>query len=173
MRYLLTIIAYLVSWIIAMILAPALVLFARPTHGPVNNNSAYRIEPRLPKWLSLFMTTDNSLLGDHGWQTKHCPNYESYRGMVKWLWRNAAQGFSWSVLAYEMTGKETYTLKHSGIGVHVDKGHDQPGWFYLKASNGAWQFRYVGYVISFEAGWLIDPFYKRGGSGKALFMFGK
>ena len=137
-----------------------------------DNNHGAGIEPRLPWLLSWFMTTDNSLYGDHGWQTKHCPDYQSYWGQVRWLYRNAIQGFSWSVLAYEMTGDEAYTLKHSGSGIKVDKGHDQTGWFYLRASNGAWQFRYVGYAFSFEAGWLINTFFKRGGAGKALFMFG-
>lgn len=172
MRYILTLIAYLVSYILAMLLNPVFVLFAKPTLGPVNNNNGIGVEPRLPNWLSWFMTTDNSLWGDNGWQTKHCPEFRSYLGQVKWLWRNAAQGFSWSVLAYQMDGSETFTLKHSGSGVIVDKGRDQLGWFYIRSSNGAWQFRYVGYLFSFEAGWLIDPFYKRGGQCKALFLFG-
>lgn len=83
--------------LLALLLAPILPAFARPVLGPCDNNNAQRVEPRLPGWLSWFMTPDNSLWGDGGWRTEHCPDHwQDYWGMVQWLWRNSAYGFDWN-----------------------------------------------------------------------------
>ena len=82
--------------LLALILAPVLPLFARDEYGFSDNANAMRTEPRLPSWLSWFMTPDNSLYGDAGWRTEHCPDHwQDYWGMVQWLWRNSAYGFNW------------------------------------------------------------------------------
>jgi len=85
---------YVPFLILAMVAAPVLPLFRVTFYGPVDNNNAYGVEPRLPWNLNWFMTQDNSLWGDKGWQTKHCPEFDTYWGMVKWLWRNPAYGFA-------------------------------------------------------------------------------
>lgn len=71
--------------------------------GYCNNNTSTGIEPRLPQYLSWFMTPDNSLWGDDSWKNKHCPNYKSYWGMVKWLYRNPAYGLATSLLSMPIT----------------------------------------------------------------------
>ena len=75
-RYLILLLAYLVFFIVAMLVAPLLPLFATMRDGPADNANKRAVEPRLPRWLFWFDTsTDNSLWGDHGWRTKHCPKY--------------------------------------------------------------------------------------------------
>ena len=123
--------------------------------------------PRLSNWLSWFDTSyDNSLWGDHGWRTKHYPNYwQTYLGMVLWLWRNPAAGFCWSVLSRKSLLDDAYTVSHSGNGLDVDKGHGKYGWYFIRcARDGAFSLRWckqVGpKVLSFEAGWLLDVYVK-------------
>jgi hypothetical protein len=174
-------IAYLAFFILAMLLAPVLPLFAQRRDGPVNNANNRAVEPRLPRWLFWFDTsTDNSLWGDAGWRTKHCPKYwNSYRGMVLWLWRNPACGFAWSVIARNVDSTETFTVKSSGCGLDLDKGRHQQGWFKIKSDRGAFQYRWVkeccGRQLSFEAGWLLDVYVKDKQAihcqPKASFMF--
>lgn len=85
---------------LAYLLAPILPTLATKRLGLIDNANASAVEPRLPVWLSWFQTPDNSLYGDTGWRTIHCPErYASYWGMVLWLWRNPAYGFEWSVLS--------------------------------------------------------------------------
>lgn len=166
MRYLLLLCIYIPFYLLAMLLAPVLPLFAQLRDGPVDNNNGYGVEPRLPIWLSWFDTSyDNSLWGDHGWRTKHCPKYwNTYWGMVLWLWRNPAAGFCWSVLSYPIDLAETFTISDSGNGLNVDKGQGKYGWYYIESSSDAFSFRWckkVGTkVLSFEAGWLLDVYIK-------------
>jgi hypothetical protein len=71
-------------------------VFATMQEGPVNDNNGVGTEPRLPSYLSWFMTEDNSLLGDGGFKETHDCGYWS---QVAWLYRNSAYGFERSVLA--------------------------------------------------------------------------
>jgi hypothetical protein len=49
------------------------------------------------------MTPDNSLYGDKGWREEHCVDgWNTYFGMVQWLWKNPTYGFDWTVLAAEI-----------------------------------------------------------------------
>lgn len=98
MRYVLYTLAYIPFLFIAFILSPMLVLFKQDCIGYCNNNTYTGIEPRLPSYLSWFMTPDNSLWGDDGWKKKN-PNYKSYWSMVKWLYRNPAYGIVTSLLS--------------------------------------------------------------------------
>lgn len=70
---------------LAYLLAPALPAFAK--------------DGWLPNWLWWFQTPDNSLDGDDGWKAKPLWGAPRYLRRVLWLWRNAAYGFSWGVLA--------------------------------------------------------------------------
>lgn len=165
-RYLIRLFAYLLFFCLAMLAAPVLPLFATPRYGPVNNNGALAIEPRLPRWLFWFDTaTDNSLWGDTGWRTRHCPKYwNTYWGMVLWLWRNPACGFAWSVAAHIIETDEAFALRSSGDGLAIDKSTHANGWFTIDSSLGAFQFRWIktvfGLQLSFESGWLLDVYLK-------------
>lgn len=180
-RYLALLIAYLLFFIISMLMAPVLPLFASLRDGPADNANKRAIEPRLPRWLFWFDTsTDNSLWGDTGWRTKHCQDHwDTYWGMVQWLWRNPACGFSWSVIAHAVDLSETFKVTSSGCGLDLDKGRYQQGWFKIVSDRGAFQFRWVkewrGLQFNFEAGWLLDVYLKDRQAihyqPKAIFMF--
>ena len=181
-RYMPLLCIYIPFYLLAMLLAPVLPLFAELRNGPLENNNAYGVGPRLPKWLSWFDTSyDNSLWGDHGWRTKHCPKYwQTYLGMVLWLWRNPAAGFCWKVLAAPICTDTIFTLADSGNGLHVDKGQGTFGWFKITSSSGYFQYRVVkrlwgGKAWTFDCGWLLDPYLKSTDAKltqpKALFQF--
>lgn len=180
-RYLILLFAYLMFFIVAMLMAPLLPLFSTLRDGPADNANKRAVEPRLPRWLFWFDTsTDNSLWGDAGWRTKHCPeHWDSYWGMVLWLWRNPACGFSWSVIAHAVDLDETFSARSSGCGLDLDKGRQQEGWFLIQSNQGAFQRRWVkewhGLQLSFEAGWLLDVYLKDRQAihyqPKAIFMF--
>lgn len=178
-RYVLSVIAMLAFGVLNLVLAPVLPLFAKVRNGWSLNHSVMRPEPRLPNWLSWFDCEDNSLWGDCGWQTEHCPYFKSYFGMVRWLWRNPAAGFCWKVLSFPIDLAETFTLLHSGNGLDVDKGQGKYGWYFIKSSSGAFSLRWckkIGKkVLSFEAGWLLDVYLKDASAKlthpKATFQF--
>lgn len=165
-RYLLLLSIYIPFYLLAMLLAPVLPMFAELRDGPVDNANGQGVAPRLPTWLSWFDTSkDNSLWGDEGWRIKHCPAYwNTYLGMVLWLWRNPACGFCWSVLAFDVKPDEFFHLSHSGNYLEVDKGSGHYGWYFIRSSGGAFSLRWckkVGRkVLSFEAGWLLDVYLK-------------
>jgi hypothetical protein len=181
-KYLFLLCVYIPFYLLAMLLAPVLPLFAELRNGPIDNNSGYGVEPRLPTWLSWFDTSyDNSLWGDNGWRTKHCTTYwQSYIGMVLWLWRNPAAGFCWKVLAVPIYTDTTFTLTDSGNGVNVDKGHGTFGWFRITSSSGYFQYRVVKRLLgdkawTFDCGWLLDLYLKspdaKLAQPRALFQF--
>lgn len=181
-RYALLLLLYIAFLLVTAVVNPLLPLFARTREGKCDNANRIATEPRLPDWLSWFSTNyDNSLWGDAGWRTKHCPkHWDTYWGMVQWLYRNPCAGFGWSVLSHRMDLAETFTVEHSGNGLDVDKGHNKLGWFTIHSSYGAFQYRWVadvgGYRCHFEAGWLLDPYVKNGEAAilaapRATFMF--
>lgn len=168
MKYVLYTIAYIISYLVAMIIAPILPLFASRVEGPIDNSNGVAIEPRLPNWLYWFSTNkDNSLYGDAGWRRDHCPKYNTYFGMVKWLWRNPAAGFSWSVLSIDPKKLEFLTVDCTKYMVFtsIDKSHCNNAWFKISSvSNGAFQYRLIKTIgkfkFCFEAGWLLDVYLK-------------
>ena len=97
-RWALSVIAMLLFGILNLTVAPILPTFREERSGLVGNASAIAVEPRLPRWLSWFDCEDNSLYGDDGWKTEHCPEYKTYFGMVRWLWRNGGHNFNYQVL---------------------------------------------------------------------------
>lgn len=99
-KYALMAVLSLVITVIAFIIAPVLPFFANTQDGPLNNATAHGPGRRLPSWLNWFMTPDNSLEGDGGWQTEHWQwrfkfplVIAMYIGEVGWLWRNPAYSF--------------------------------------------------------------------------------
>lgn len=166
LRFLLYFAVFVPFYLLCLILSPFLPLFAVMREGPADNNNATAYEPRLPSWLFWFDTTyDNSLWGDHGWRTKHAPTtWGTWRGMGSWLRRNCACGFSWSVIAWPVSADETFAVTSSGCGLDLDKSKDRAGWFLIKSSRGAFQFRWVKTVgpvqFSLDAGWLLDIYVK-------------
>lgn len=180
-RYLISLFVYLLFFILSMLVAPVLPMFALMRDGPGDNANKTELAPRLPSWLFWFDTaTDNSLWGDNGWRTLHCPKrWGTWAGMVFWLWRNPACGFSWSVIAHPVDVSEVFALSSSGCGLDLDKGRQQQGWFRIVSDRGAFQFRWVkewrGLEFSFESGWLLDVYLKDSQAvhyqPKAIFMF--
>lgn len=164
LKYCFLLLVYIPFFLFSMLAAPLLPLFAEMRDGPADNNHGRALEPRLPNWLFWFDTsTDNSLWGDFGWRTKHCPKYwNTYWGMVCWLWRNPASGFAWSVLAHRLTPGESFSYTSSGCGLNLDKSRDSKGWFLVRSSQGAFQYRWVraafGKQFSLELGWLLDVY---------------
>lgn len=180
LHFIFCLVVFVPFYLLGMILAPFLPLFAVMREGPADNGNAVALEPRLPSWLYWFDTTyDNGLWGDHGWRTKHAPtSWGTWRGMVAWLWRNCACGFSWSVLAWAVAADETFAVTSSGCGLDLDKSHSAAGWFLIKSNRGGFQLRWIKTVgpvqFSFEAGWLLDIYVKDEANKiqhpKAIFM---
>lgn len=95
----------LLTTVLGRVLAPFVVLFQR--------------DERLPWWLSYWMTYDNTLAGDYGWQTEHwqfrhkLPGWlGSYVGRVGWLLRNNMYGFAIDVLGCK--AQPGYSMTISG-----------------------------------------------------------
>lgn len=124
--------------LLGLILAPILPLFASHEYGWCDNHSHQDFEPRLPKWLSWFMTPDNSLWGDATFITI---NGTTYWSMVKWLWRNPAYSFALRYLdaPYETTVYGDKTIK--------DNDNAKEGWCFVTA-NGLFQLVCVKRILS-------------------------
>lgn len=124
--------------LLGLILAPVLPMFAKDELGWCDNHSYEAVEPRLPSWLSVFMTPDNSLDGD---ATFERINGRSYLSKVKWLWRNPTYSFGLRYLSvpYEATFVGDNTIK--------DNDNAKEGWCLVHA-NGLFQFTYVKRILS-------------------------
>ena len=119
--------------LLAVIIAPILPIFAKPLMGLCDNHSYEAVEPRLPTWLNLFMTPDNSLWGDATFKNANPPSYWSE---VKWLWRNPAYSFGLQILG------TTYVSDIQGDTTIRDNDNAKAGWC-LVTVNGLFQFRWV------------------------------
>lgn len=128
--------------------------------GWSDNRNVPAVEPRLPAWLAWFDTPDNSLWGDHGWRTIHCPAYKSYFGMVRWLWRNHGYGFKWSKLAARVS--DPACIEWEG-DPRINRNNGRTGVFEARMGK-YWQYKWVkrigrtGYCISLNFGWLLDAY---------------
>jgi len=122
--------------LVAVILAPILPLFATSQEGWNDNHSRWGLGPRLPKWLSWFMTPDNSLDGD---RTFFQLNPPSYLSQVKWLLRNPAYSFALQYLLPE------YKTKFVGDNTIKDNDNARGGWLLVRA-NGLFQFVWVWHI---------------------------
>lgn len=99
LKWLLLLPVMLVVTAITFPLAFILPFFAKQEEGLLDNGTKTGVGPRLPKWLSIFQTPDNSLDGDEGWRVEHwqwrfkLPKpLATYVGQVGWLWRNPGYG---------------------------------------------------------------------------------
>jgi hypothetical protein len=153
-KYVFLLLLDLIGEVVNLLLAPIVVLFA-DDYG------------WLPKWLSWFQTNDNSLYGDHGWQTEHLwfKNKENAEELwinkVRWLYRNDMYGFAINVL---------------GANIHPDAVWEERGnpkvstnplcngYVYRKLTNpdgkSYFQFYYVKqwsskFAIRINIGWKI------------------
>jgi hypothetical protein len=160
--------------VFATLIAPILPLFARMELGNSDNNNARLYEPRLPRWLNWFQTQDNSLWGDKGWQTIHCPYYKSHWGQVLWLIRNSAHGLVNGPLAVEVDYKK---LKHTGDPTLSAKNAKYEGQKFYASQEDYFQFMTVQKIsllnrlIYINIGWLFDPFIETVSNGKAALKF--
>lgn len=147
-RWLLRLPLMLAFGLLTFILSPILPAFREDRLGPTLNGNSMGVEPRLPRWLSLFDTTDNSLWGDRGWRTEHCPEYRSYFGMVRWLWRNGGHNFNYRVLGAPDNELWRYCTTRL------------PGEYYWKRSDGYWLYRryfdlFAGRRLEVFLGWNL------------------
>ena len=164
MRYLIYLILSFIMQIVAWLVTPVLPLFAVRREGWSDNKNDWRVEPRLPLWLTWFDTPDNSLYGDKKFLSLNNPSYLSE---VKWLYRNSIYGFKWSVLAADCS-EYKYTVPKP------QPNYKGPvfGSFYLKAGK-YWQYKLCkkltsNYCLLLNLGWLLDDVEN---NKKCLFMF--
>jgi len=148
--YLILVPISLLLTLVAILLAPIMVLFAVQKEWWCDNHSYRAVGPVLPSWLNWFMTPDNTLDGDAAF---HKINGVGYLSRVKWLWRNPAYSFALRYLTPE------YTTKTYGDITIKDNDNAKAGWCFATA-NGLFQFRWVkpiGYsrCIYVNLGWNI------------------
>ena len=159
-RYFVFLVASMMFDVLALLLAPVLPAFAVLRDGWSDNRNARAWEPRLPVWLSWFDTPDNSLWGDTGWRTIHCPAYWGYWGMVKWLIRNHGYGFKWSVLSARVDSPSSII---SSGNPDVCRRDEKPVSFRASMGN-YWQLKsvfrleFLGVAVTVNVGWLLDTY---------------
>ena len=157
--------------LVAILLAPIMVLFKVEKEWWCDNHSYRAVGPVLPSWFNWFMTPDNTLEGDAAF---HKINGVGYLSRVKWLWRNPAYSFALRYLTPE------YITKTYGDITIKDNDNAKAGWCFVTA-NGLFQFRWVkpiGYLrcIYVNFGWnvfgLADPgFQPKPNPYQATFVF--
>lgn len=164
--------------LLALFLAPVLPIFARDEYGLCDNGNAKRTEPRLPAWLSWFMTPDNSLYGDGAWQRMEdghwewrvkfakWPAIERYLGYVGWLLRNSAYGFEWHgpLCAHIMPDA---LVKFSGDPWIQNRPNGKEGYCLTRIFNpdgsSYWHLYWVkviggGYCLNINLGWKLKTY---------------
>lgn len=147
--------------LVAFIIAPVLPFFATTQDGPLLNGTEYGPGPRLPKYLNWFMTPDNSLDGDYGWQHEHAQwrfkfsvACSAYVGQVGWLWRNPAYSYGMKYISDPI--EPTYSGNPS-IG---DNRTAREGWL-LVLEPSLFQYVYIKRIfktqkcIYINLGWNI------------------
>ena len=142
--------------LLAVILAPVMVLFKVKKLWWCDNHSYQAVGPVLPSWLNWFNTPDNTLDGDATFKSQNPPSYLSH---IKWLWRNPAYSFALHYL------NAPYETSVAGDPTIKDNDNAKAGWCLVHA-NGLFQFRLV-LPIGFSRclycnfGWnvmgLVDP----------------
>jgi len=133
LTYLLLVPISLLLTLVAVLLAPAMPIFAVQKEWWCDNHSYRAVGPVLPSWLNTFMTPDNTLDGD---ATFERINGKSYWAKVKWLWRNPAYSFALRYL------NAPYSTVVKGDPSIKDNDNAKAGWC-LVTSNGLFQFRWV------------------------------
>ena len=139
------IVAFLVT-IVAYLLTPLIALALQP-------------DGYLPKWLGWFQTPDAPATGAAFWKAKN-PTYSTYKLCVTWLWRNPAQGFDQITAANISYDTPVKVYGDLNINDQIGKG----GWFLL-VGGGVFQFAAVipvgsSHTLDIGAGWRLDPIAK-------------
>lgn len=116
----------LVLTLLALVLSPVLPLFAVQKDGWLDNHSIWGRGPRLPTWLNVFMTPDNSLDGDYTFEQINGRNYWS---KVKWLCRNPAYSFGLRYI------QAPYTTKIIGDNTIKDNDNAKAGYCFIYAND--------------------------------------
>jgi len=154
LKYLALAIANILFYVLAMLLAPVLPLFALGV-------------PHLPTWLSWFDTPDNPLDGDAPFQSPQggslfsgtVTGIKQYVNRVIWLWRNPGYNFDFKVLGFTTVVGSTTTSKGSlPVG-----GALANGWYFATVTNpdgtSAFQFYYVktygSHAFRLDFGWKV------------------
>lgn len=132
-KYVVLVLLSLPMNILAIVLAPVLPLFSGNAYGWLDNHAKQGFGPRLPNWLSWFMTPDNSLDGDATFERL---NGTGYFSKVKWLVRNPLYAFALKYLSapYAVIVKGDISIK--------DNNAAKAGWCFVTANN-LFQFRWV------------------------------
>ena len=142
----------LIGTVLTYPLAPLIVLFKSNQVGWLDNATKQGSGPRLFKFLSWFQTPDNSLDGDHTFESLFSPSLWS---RCHWLWRNPFYGFA--VKTFDgSTG-----MSYKGT---LDCNVDKPGYI-LVTCHGLFQWVYYKKLGSkclyLNFGWnikaLVDP----------------
>ena len=151
LKYVVLVLLSLPMNLLALILAPILPLFSGNQYGWLDNHAKQGFGPRLPNWLSWFMTPDNSLDGD---ATFERINGTGYLAKVKWLIRNPLYAFALKYL------EAPYFSTVAGDKTIKDNDGAKEGWCFV-TSNDLFQFRYVKRIgstnrcILINLGWNI------------------
>ena len=119
--------------LVAILLAPLMVLFNFEKDWWCDNHAYRAMGPVLPSWLNWFNTPDNTLDGDATFEEL---NGIGYWPKVKWLWRNPAYSFALKYIT------APYTTIIKGDPTIKDNDNAKAGWC-LVSSNGLFQFRWV------------------------------
>lgn len=130
LKYVVLVLLSLPMNLLALILAPVLPLLSGNQYGWLDNHSKEGFGPRLPNWLSWFMTPDNSLDGD---ATFERINGTGYIAKVKWLLRNPLYAFAIQYL------EAPYFTTVSGDKTIRDNDNARAGWCFV-TSNSLFQF---------------------------------
>lgn len=173
MRYGFYLVCLLFLYVVALFITPLLPLFRQYSFGLIDNANGTGVEPRLPSWLSWFMTPDNSLFGDNNWKRSHPKG--AYLDMVLWLYRNSLYGLKWGRLA--CTVEYNNLLEYSGNPL-VNRNNGITGLFTasLYRDSEYWQWKLVKKLIGdfgvmWNFGWQLDEYVANRGTGKAMFQF--
>lgn len=136
-----TLLIELAAWILAPLLALA-----------VNDSG------RLPRWLRIFATADNTAFGDRD-HDRRWAGRPRYPRIVAWLWRNPAYGFSNGPVAARVSGP----IRVSGNQWTSDRPLVE-GWCLRQTDDGIWHYYLVrrwgpGFCLRLNIGWKLagDP----------------
>jgi hypothetical protein len=136
----------------------------------------------LPSWLSWFQTPDAPLDGDSGFAKDFPPDqYPQYYRRVRWLARNPAYGFAWTVLAYYPS-----TLAYHWRGSLTPETQKGIGWWFIWQDDGHfefscrarsipafkfWRWQFRARLFYFRFGWKIIGLATGGNKGRQKYVF--
>lgn len=110
---------------------------------------------RLPRWLRVFETADNTAFGDDD-HDRRWANWPLYGRFVAWFWRNPAYTFSNEVLRARTSGP----VRVFGNHAVSDRPQLIEGWYLRKTDEGYWHLYVVrrwglGFCLRLNIGWKL------------------